>query len=264
MDSSALRWVLAIIGILVIAGVYLFSVYQEKMRRRASINTFTKDELELEKGLIEDENLRRELSSINTMLDNELDNKEIEDISINPGIEAETRKTPVKPKPAQLPPQLIDVDESMLVAHVLKPVDQRLLSGSELLEAFATAHLKRTEDELFCVMEQQQIHFFVADMTETGSFRDIRNDDYSCSGFVCFFNTSDTTTPIDDYEKMLKIIDELVRLLDLKVYSQDLQLLIRRNPWQTTSHRPVDDIAETGPDQLAKTIRTAIAQYRSH
>jgi FtsZ-interacting cell division protein ZipA len=101
------------------------------------------------------------------------------------------------------------------------------------LEAFATAHLKRTDEELFCVMEQQQIHFFVADMTETGSFRDIRNDDYSCSGFVCFFNTSDTTTPVDDYEKMLKVIDELVRLLDLKVYSQDLQLLTLQHVSET-------------------------------
>lgn len=233
MDSSALRWVLAIIGILVIAGVYLYSVYQEKLRRRTSMNTFTKDELELEKGLIEDENLRRELSSINTMLDAELDNNEIKDISINPGIEAETRKTPPKTKTAQLPPQLLDVDESLLVAHVLKPIDQRLLTGSELLEAFATAHLKRTEEELFCVMEQQQIHFFVADMTESGSFRDIRSEDYHCSGFVCFFNRSDTSTPIEDYEKMLKVIDELVRLLDLKVYSQDLQLLTLQHVSET-------------------------------
>lgn len=225
MDSSALRWVLAIIGILVIAGVYLYSVYQEKMRRRASINTFTKDELELEKGLIEDENLRRELSSINTMLDNELDSNEIKDISINPGIEVETQKTPVKPKAAQLPPQLVGVEETLLVAHVLKPAEKRLITGSELLEAFATAHLKRTDEELFCAMEQQQIHFFIADMTESGSFRDIRNDNYRCSGFICFFNTSETSTPVEDYEKMLKVIDELVRLLNLKVYSQDLQLL---------------------------------------
>ena len=38
MDATALRWILAIIGVLVIAGVYLFTIYQNRLRRNAAIN----------------------------------------------------------------------------------------------------------------------------------------------------------------------------------------------------------------------------------
>ena len=56
MDATTLRWVLAVIGVVVIAGVYFFSVYQGRIRRQGAVKTFTHDEFE--RGLIEDDNLR--------------------------------------------------------------------------------------------------------------------------------------------------------------------------------------------------------------
>ena len=42
---------------------------------------------------------------------------------------------------------------------------------------------------------------------------------------VCFFDCSCYEQPKGCYELMLKKVDELVRILDLKVYDENLQLL---------------------------------------
>ncbi len=223
MDASALRWVLAIIGVVVIVGIYLFSKYQERLRRGGAVNTLTREELEA--AIIEDESLRKELSSINTMLDEELNNDEINHIKINPGLEAETRKTQ-RPQPVkQLPDCVKQIDGRNLVAHVLMHDDGRLLTGGELQNAFTHSGFELSKGNFYHLADSEAAEFKLCNLSKTGSLQQVAQADFTTPGIIIYFDMSGCGQAEGCYELMLKKIDELVRILDVKVYSHDFQLL---------------------------------------
>lgn len=223
MDATALRWALGIIGVIFIVGIYLYSLYQNKLRRQAAIKTFTHEEIE--SGFIEDETLRNELSSINTMLDDDLDEVDIDDIKINAALEAESKSDFSTNAELQLPKAVCDLLPDHRIVHVLKPVDNRLLTAEELRSAFAHSGFKLNEDNHFKLEDSLNAQFQILNLTETGSFQQINDEQFSTHGLVCCINLADCAQPLGHYEIMLKKVDELVRLLDLKVYSQELDLL---------------------------------------
>lgn len=225
MDATALRWVLAIIGVVVIGGVYLFAVYQNRIRRQASVDTFTRDELENE--LIEDDHLREELSSISTMLDQDDLKDEVREISINPALDAAIKQRAAgrKAEPLHLPLPMQQIAPDKLIAHVLKHADDRVLTGEELVNAFRHARLE-LDGQGFARFEGVPDGCFVfANLSEDGSLREIVDPQFYSYGITCFFEITACAQPRVCYELMLKKVDELVRMLDLKVYNEELQLL---------------------------------------
>lgn len=233
MDATALRWILAIIGVIFIAGIYIYTQYQNKLRRRSAIRTFTREELDVD--FIEDDLLREELSHINTMLDEGLNREELNEIKINPGLDDSSENPPTQEcvedveSSIFLPPPAYEVPEEFLVAYVLKPVADCLLSGSDLLSAFETAEFigssKNKDKGFFYFDEDKDIHLTLANMSSSGSFQSIEQDSFKAYGVLCFFDMRESQNPRLGYELMLKKIDQLVRLLNLKVYDQNLQLL---------------------------------------
>ena len=223
MDATALRWVLAIIGVVCIAGIYLYTTYQNRLRRRAAIKTFTSEELE--QSFIEDETLREELSNIHTMLEEELDEEEITDIKINPGLEAETQKTQETKPDLELPEAATKLLPDNLIAHVLKRDDDRLFTSEELLEALQHTAFMLDDDNYFVPVCDMTSAFRVGNMKDDGSFTDIESPEFCSDALVCFFDKAENDQSLQRYELMLKKIDELVRILDAKVYTHDLHLL---------------------------------------
>ncbi|NNE64880.1 MAG: hypothetical protein HKN34_12405, partial [Gammaproteobacteria bacterium] len=66
MDASSLRWVLAIIGIVLLVGIYLYGLQQNRMRNRAARETFTREEIDT--AFIEDTELRMELDHLGEII----------------------------------------------------------------------------------------------------------------------------------------------------------------------------------------------------
>lgn len=231
MDATSLRWVLAIIGIIILVGVYLYTIYQNKLRRSAAIKTLTHEELE--SGVIEDETLRNELSSINTMLDQEDLDDEIQGIKINPAVDHAVKPKNEKKPEIHLPQSLHDILTENLVAHVLKHADDRVLTGIEVKNAFIHANLEMNEDGFVEFKESPAARFRFLNMTLSGSFLEIDDPQFYSYGLVCFFDGALCDKPVSCYELMLKKIDELVRILDLKVYNEDLQLLTLQHVTET-------------------------------
>jgi FtsZ-interacting cell division protein ZipA len=223
MDATTLRWILAITGIIVIAGVYLYAVYQNKLRKRAEVRTFTQQELD--SGQIEDQELSKELSSIGNMLDqNDLKN-DISKIKINPAMDVSSVAQERPKQPVHLPNIMYQIEENNLVAHVLKHSDDRVLTGQEISDAFQHTGLSIDEEGYVRVDEASDFTFTLANMTASGSFLELNDAQFFTYGMVCFFDCSRYEAPKGCYELMLKKVDELVRVLDLKVYNEDLQLL---------------------------------------
>ena len=220
MDPGALRWALAIIGLLVIAGVYLFATHQSRLRRRHAYKTLSQEELD-------DDNDAASLPPGLDNLSSALDQPELQDdvshLRINPALDASLRQARQRQQPLHLPLVMQQVTDEYLIGHILKHEDNQLLTGAELNEAFAHLGLELSEQGL--VQPSEQPCFSLANLTESGDFRGLQDDQFTTTGFVCFFDMSRQPRPRACYEVMLKKVDELVRLLDLKVYNAELQLL---------------------------------------
>lgn len=229
MDATALRWVLAIIGIVVVAAVYLYSAYQNKARRSAAIRTFT--HAEVESGFIEDEELRKELSSINAMMDGDLTDTEITDIKINatePPLDLTSTPTIAG---LELPSAVCELKADQCIVHILKPADNRRLSAQQMLDAFNQTGFKLNDEFMFRLEDYPEVDFHIMNLSASGSFEGIDQppaaeaSEFSSKGLVCCVNMAGCRQPLEGYEVMLKKVDELVRMLNLKVYSQELELL---------------------------------------
>ncbi len=224
MDATALRWVLGIIGVLCIVGVYLYSLYQNRLRRQASTKSFTHDELE--SGFIEDEALREELSNINAMLDADVNARDVSGIHINPALDKEpAAPTEQNQQPAWALPQAVcNLIPDHRIAHILRTANMQLLSVQAIAEAMQEAGFSLDEAGFFCLQQPPKVEFKLLNLSESGSFTELSLQDVS-QGLVCCINLEKCQFPLDCYETMLKKVDELVRILDLKVYDHNHELL---------------------------------------
>lgn len=240
MDATALRWVLGIIGVICILGVYLYSVYQNRRRQQAAIKTFTHDDVE--SGFIEDADLRQELSNINAMLDADISVQDVDDIKINasadeyivdekiqPELDPEPdpeplAQTPVSAKPAELPHAVCQLMPDHRIAHVLKADNLQALSLQAISDAMAEAGFSLNESGFYCLPNDPLAQFQLLNMTASGSFVEPSGQGQA-DGLVCCINLEKCQHPLECYELMLKKVDELVRLLDLKVFDQNEELL---------------------------------------
>jgi FtsZ-interacting cell division protein ZipA len=223
MDASTFRWVLVAIAVVLALAIYLFGQHQARLRKRNAIETFTHEEVD--SAFVEDEQLRFEMNNLNKILeDNEVE-EIFDEIQINPGVEVE--KTPVAlPEPEiYVSTELADKDEERLISHYLRHIDFRLITGDEAESAVQHVGLELNAAGLLEYYEEGEIVFQIASLSEPGNFFDIEELDFVTLGFNCYIDLDSCETPRLAYESMLKKIDELVRILNLKVYQPDHGLL---------------------------------------
>lgn len=224
MDATALRWVLAIIGVIVVFAIYLYSVYQGKQRRRAAIKTFTHEEVE--SGFIEDESLRNELHNINTMLHKDSEQEAgAETENREPSEQSTQSEPPLKANEFELPLEIMKLQPQQRIAHILKPLDNHLLNAQELLSAFSQLGFELDDNYRMREQDSTQESCVIFNLRANGTFKGIDEDDFTTHGLVCFINIAECHYPLGSYEAMLKKVDELVRVLELKVYSDEFELL---------------------------------------
>lgn len=255
MDATTLRWILAIIGVLVIGGIYGYALWQERRRRRIAPRSLTREELEA--GFIEDEALREELSSLSHPAEPAAP-VDVAGIRINPGLEA-TAEAPAEPVTSEatagpvVPGPVADEAETApdaaagsldlsphCVAHILRQREDHPLSGDAILLAAERCGLALDQEYFLAPRDQQSAPFRCANLSQSGSLASIHEAAFKAQGLLCWFDRRETGEPLRSYEQMLKTIDELVRELDLKVYNQDGELLTLRHVTELR-HRLQDD-----------------------
>ncbi len=84
--------------------------------------------------------------------------------------------------------------------------------------------LKLNDQGLLEYRQESALGFKIASLTAPGDFTEIEELDFSTLGFNLFIDMDNSENPRQAYELLLKKVDELVRILSLKVYkpSQDL------------------------------------------
>ncbi len=223
MDASTFRWVLVIIAVLLALAIFFYGQHQSRLRKRSAIDTFTREEID--SAFIEDEQLRSELDNLNQILrENEIE-EDLDDIKINPAREVQTT-------PFSLPDPQIHVHQAIarreperLINYHLRHADFRLITGEEATAAIEQTAFELNEDGLLEFREAGDVAFQVASLTAPGDFIRVRDLEFSTLGFNCFIDLDACENPRLAYETLLKKIDEMVRLLNIKVYKSSQELL---------------------------------------
>jgi FtsZ-interacting cell division protein ZipA len=223
MDASALRWVLAIIGIILLVGIYLFSLQQSRLRKRTAMETFAREEID--SAFIEDEQLRAELENLNHIMEATEVQESYDAIKINPAIEADLAPGN-QPAPELFVAQAIAaVAPENLISYLLKHPDNRLITGEEIETAVRHTGFEINQQGLLEMYEQDALCFTITSLSSPGDFSDMGELDFSTLGLQCFIDLEQNTDPKLSYEVMLKKVDELVRLMKVKVFQPNQDLL---------------------------------------
>ncbi len=221
MDASALRWALAIIGVVLLVGIYLYGVQQSRLRKRAARDTFAREEID--SAFIEDEQLRHELDNLGSIISDDANTAELESIRINPALEANL-KPEVQAADLFVAEAITEIEADSLISHLLMHIDQRLITGEELCSACRHAGLVINAEGLL-EYDGEELCMRFSSLSEPGHFSDLEPLEFTTLGLNCFFDLETCDDPYKKYEIMLKKIDELVRLLNVKVYRSNQQLL---------------------------------------
>jgi FtsZ-interacting cell division protein ZipA len=229
MDAATFRWVLVIIALLIALAIYFYGKHQSKLRRRSAIDTFTREEIDSAFG--EDEQLRTELKNLNQILhENELE-ENLDDIQVSPAVE--TQETPFAlPDPEIHVHRLIAKrDPARLINYHLRHSDFHLITGEETSAAVQQVGLELDAQGLleYCEAGESgaaaEVAFRIASLTAPGDFLRVEDLDFSTLGLNCYIDLDDCENPQQAYEALLKKIDGLVRILNLKVFKPSQELL---------------------------------------
>jgi FtsZ-interacting cell division protein ZipA len=146
-------------------------------------------------------------------------------IKINPAIEAGLALSH-QPAPELFVAQAIAaVDQENLISYLLKHPDNRLITGEEIETAVRHTGFEINQQGLLEMRDQGALCFTMTSLSSPGDFSDMGQLDFSTLGFQCFIDLEQNANAILSYEVMLKKIDELVRLMKVKVFQPNQDLL---------------------------------------
>ncbi|MFZ9039181.1 MAG: cell division protein ZipA C-terminal FtsZ-binding domain-containing protein [Gammaproteobacteria bacterium] len=223
MDATTFRLVLVVIAVIVALAIYLYGQHQSRLRKRSAIETFTREEVD--SAFIEDEQLRFELNNLNRVLQDNEDEEILDQIHINPAEESPQKPQSLPDPEIFLPTLLRDKEADRVVSYHLRHDDFRLITGEEASSAVEHAGLELDDDSYLEYREEGELAFRIASLSAPGDFAEIVQLDFITLGFNCFIDLDDCGNPGLAYETMLKKIDELVRMLNVKVYLPSQELL---------------------------------------
>ena len=234
MDAATFRWVLVIIALLIALAIYFYGKHQSRLRRRSAIDTFTREEID--SAFVEDEQLRTELNNLNQILHDNEDEEILDDIKNIAAAEAQATPFALPDPEIHLHRLIAKRDASRLINYHLRHGDFRLITGEEAAAAVQQVGLKLDAQGLLEYREPGdsdggdgreagEVAFRIASLTAPGDFLHFENLDFSTLGLNCFIDLDDCENPQQAYETLLKKTDELVRILNLKVFKPNHELL---------------------------------------
>jgi FtsZ-interacting cell division protein ZipA len=229
MDAATFRWVLVIIALLIALAIYFYGKHQSRLRRRSAIDTFTREEID--SAFVEDEQLRTELSNLNQILRENEDQEILGDIQIVAAAESQATPFALPDPEIHVHRSIAKRDAARLINYHLRHGDFRLITGEEAASAMQQTGLELDPQGLLeCrdlddADEAGEVAFRIASLTTPGDFSKVENLDFSTLGLNCYIDLDDCENPQQAYEALLKKVDELVRILNLKVFKPSQELL---------------------------------------
>ena len=225
MDTSTLRWILIIIGVLIVGSIFLFGNPDRQRKPKASRRDESKPRRRGKKGA----SMRREPtldgideggadSAAGAGVEGEAGGQGELDIG---GAEAAAPKAPPKPrKPAGPPPDKI-------ISLFLLARDNHMINGAELLQATVSTGMEFGDMNIFHRMHEasERPLFSLANAAKPGHFERDEWNTFETSGVVLFLALPGPERALDTWDAMLATARRIGEILQADLLDEE------RNPF---------------------------------
>lgn len=219
MEASTLRWILIIVGVVIVGSIFLFGNPEKKRKPKAS----RKKQGEL--------NERREPTLEGTLGDSEARELELEglDPGADPGgqreleierVEPVPRPPPKPRKPAGPPPEKI-------VTMFLLARDNRVITGADLLHATVSTGMEYGDMNIFHRLPEgsERPVFSLANAAKPGYFERDEWNTFETSGLALFLTLPGPVSGLDAWDSMLATARRISEILHAELLDDE------RNPF---------------------------------
>lgn len=231
METSTLRWILVIAGVLILAGIFLFGNPDRKRKPRASRKrahaqrTRREPALDSEHGETDgdgdDSNARQAELAIDLPAEGEVDTG-------GPGEGRIEPKLDTRPKaPAAPPPDKI-------VTLFLQARDKHTITGIELLDSSLKSGLVFGAHDIFHRINEEDVEpvFSMANLTKPGSFDKSAWNTMDIHGVTMFMTLPGPRNALDAWDSMLATSRRLAELLHADLLDDQHEVFTRQRSMQ--------------------------------
>lgn len=214
METSTLRWVIIIIGVLVLGSIFLFGHPEKKRKARASRRQERRRAQRREPTLNSPENAADgEFGTAERGGGTEIGQGELE----IGGVQQDSAAEPATPrKPAAPPPEKI-------VSLFLVARDNHIINGAELLQAAVKTGMEFGEMSIFhrIVEGADKPVFSLADAAKPGKFSRDEWNTFATSGVVLFMTLPGPAYALDAWDSMLATARRIGEILNAQLMDEE-------------------------------------------
>ena len=226
MDISTFRWILIIVGIAIVAGIYLFGVRDRKSPPRASLTRIHAQRVRHEPSL----NSEQGIEDSDEDDYDDFDARQTE-LAIGGSADGEPRIEPKlddKPKtPAAPAPEKI-------VTLFLQARDNHIITGVELLDASLKSGLVFGSHDIFHRIHEEDLEpvFSMANLTKPGTFDKTAWNTVEIRGVPMFMTLPGPKNALDAWDSMLATSRRLAELLHADLLDDTQSVFTRQRSLQ--------------------------------
>lgn len=224
MDISTFRWILIIVGIAIVVGIYLFGVRDRKRKPRASRKRIHAQRVRHEPSLdpaqgIEDADDYDDFDARQTEL--AIDGLTDEESRIEPGLD-DTPKSPPDPAPDKI------------ITLFLQARDKHIITGVELLDASLKSGLVFGSHDIFHRIHEEDLEpvFSMANLIKPGTFDKTAWNTVEIKGVTMFMTLPGPKNALDAWDSMLATSRRLAELLRADLLDDNQSVFTRQRSLQ--------------------------------
>jgi len=231
METSTLRWILVIAGIVILAGIFLFGHPDRKRKSRASRKRVHAQRVRREPALDSENNEPAETDADGDVRQAELEIGSPPADGADSGASAGSRIEPrldSRPKapPAPLPDRIVTL--------FLQARDNQVITGIELLDASLKSGLVFGNHDIFHRIHEEDVEpvFSMANLTKPGSFDKNAWNTMEIKGVTMFMTLPGPRNALDAWDSMLATSRRLAELLHADLLDDEHKVFTRQRSLQ--------------------------------
>ena len=227
MDMSTFRWVLVIAGVVLIIGIYVFGIRDNKRKPRASRKRAHAHRVRREPALQAEQGDQKQgdfdYDSRQTEL--EIDTPDADSSRIEPGLESVDISKPKAPPPPS---------PDKIVTLFLQARDNHTITGIDLLDASLKSGLVFGAHDIFHRIQDEDVEpiFSMANLTKPGTFDKSAWNTMETKGVTMFMTLPGPRNALDAWDSMLATSRRLAELLHADLLDDTQSVFTRQRSLQ--------------------------------
>jgi len=227
MEENSLRLVLLGLGVFILVGIYFYDVWQKKYRLKLAERDEGQSEEKIEPVFAMEVAAQASFENEPVIAPVEKVTEPVE-IDVKPVEVATEEIVEVEAEPVEEVPV---AQQALVVQLLVVAKSGSVMAGSELLAAFSELELEFGDMGVFHRYQSLEGAdkaecFHVANMLEPGTFPVDSMAEFSSTGLVLFFQSSDVVGPEQVFEDMLTAARVLAELFDASLIDAEMNELI--------------------------------------